>query len=86
MCCHLQWIWAKLVTFHHHLNMHEKETVGAVRNGHYRTMCLPVNKYIKWNSGKRALSFVVITNILREVAINGGDWAYALEKHIPMFV
>lgn len=60
-----------------------RETIGAARRGNYRTMYLPIRKYIKWRSGAIKIPFVGLVNIFNEVANNGGDWAYALEKFIP---
>ncbi|MFH4974592.1 hypothetical protein AB6A40_001301, partial [Gnathostoma spinigerum] len=60
----------------------KKESLGATRKGCYRSARLPLDKYLRWKSGGKAIPFPNILRILDEVYTTNGDWETALKNHV----
>ncbi|KHJ97442.1 hypothetical protein OESDEN_02580 [Oesophagostomum dentatum] len=56
---------------------------AALEDG-VRCKKLPLDKYMKWKSGTKFLTLPAVFGILRDVHCSGGDWEYALRRHIPV--
>ncbi|KAI1715201.1 mitochondrial ribonuclease P protein 1 like protein [Ditylenchus destructor] len=61
----------------------QKESLEARHTGKYRMMRLPIDKYIRWRTGPKILSFPNMVKILGDVA-SGEKWGRALANHVPL--
>ncbi|KAK0405621.1 hypothetical protein QR680_018092 [Steinernema hermaphroditum] len=48
-----------------------------------RSVKLPLDKYVKWESGTKYLTLVAVMHILQDVYATRGDWPEVLRRHIP---
>ncbi|VDL70659.1 unnamed protein product [Nippostrongylus brasiliensis] len=59
-----------------------REALGAARRGRMRAVRLPIQRYVKWQSGPMYIPFPNVVRIFREVHLSGGDWETALTNNI----
>jgi len=62
----------------------EKETQFIHRQGNFKVYRLPIDKYIKWKSGGKALPIQHVVNIVYDVCMSGDSWERALSKYVSM--
>uniref|UniRef100_A0A1I7ZIS3 RNA (guanine-9-)-methyltransferase domain-containing protein 1 n=1 Tax=Steinernema glaseri TaxID=37863 RepID=A0A1I7ZIS3_9BILA len=48
-----------------------------------KSVRLPLDKYVKWESGTKYLTLTAVMSILQDVYATGGDWPEVLKSHIP---
>ncbi|KAE9551575.1 hypothetical protein FO519_005219 [Halicephalobus sp. NKZ332] len=57
-------------------------SVAAADDG-FNSYRLPLEKYIKWEQGRKDISFARITNIMKDVYLKESEWKEAFLKHVP---
>ncbi|MFH4973637.1 hypothetical protein AB6A40_000346 [Gnathostoma spinigerum] len=45
---------------------------------------LPIDRYVKWQSGTKYLTLTAVSSILHDVYCSQGDWERSLKKNIPV--
>lgn len=65
-------------------NIPKHASLEAAMKDNVRCAKLPLDKYVKWKSGRKYLTLTAVVNILQDVYDSNDDWNYSLQKNIPV--